>query len=87
MRWKGWADMWALCRKLWLGNNRLQALPSSIARLPELQHLFLEGNQLTELPAELASLRQLQRIQVQDNPLTNVPPALRTLIGAEMQSA
>ena len=76
-----------VCRKLWLGNNRLRTLPRTMMHLTGLQQLFLEGNQLTQLPAELSQLRNLQRITVEDNPLKVVDDGLKKFLAPEMPSA
>jgi small GTP-binding protein len=41
------------------GGNRLQALPSELARLSRLTHLLLPGHQFAEFPPAIRGLRQL----------------------------
>ena len=47
-------------RRLWVNNNQLVGLPTSIQRLTKLEVLNLSGNKLTELPAEIGDLRELR---------------------------
>lgn len=59
-------------RKLWLGNNLLTALPSSLGECASLKHLFVEANLLQSLPESLAELT-LEKLNVTNNPLTSWP--------------
>ena len=64
--------------ELWVSDNQLVGLPTSIQRMTELQWLLLDGNKLTELPAEISDLRKLRELCVNRNPLT-VDAIRRTL--------
>ena len=57
-------------RQLWLSDNQLVGLPTSIQRLTKLVKLDLYGNKLTDLPAEISDLRELRMLSVSQNPLT-----------------
>ena len=57
------------CRKLWLGDNQLQALPEGITRLSNLQQLYLEDNKLAQLPLELVHLPSLLKVYITGNPI------------------
>lgn len=61
-----------VCRKLWLGNNLLEELPSSIGGCASLKHLFVEDNKLQRLPDTLAQLK-LEKLNMRGNPLTSMP--------------
>jgi internalin A len=60
-------------------NNRLSALPESIARLSELKVLKLNNNELPKLPAGVATLGALEELCVQDNRLTSLPSDISAL--------
>lgn len=70
------------CRKLWLGDNKLTAVPDGIMQLRNLRHLYLEDNLLESLPASLAQMPHIERIYVDRNPLGQVHDQLRPLLTA-----
>ena len=66
-------------QKLYLGENQLTSLPTSIGNLEQLQELFLDDNQLTELPASIGNLTNLTVLCLKNNQLTELPPEIVVL--------
>ncbi|EPY89617.1 hypothetical protein CB1_000089011 [Camelus ferus] len=70
-----------LCRlprltRLYLGSNRLLALPADFAQLQSLRCLWIEGNFLRRFPRPLLRLVALQSLQMGDNRLRALPAEL-----------
>lgn len=66
-------------RELRLAENGLAGeLPSSIARLTQLEVLDVASNKFIGLPAEIRELTQLRSLNVTDNQLTTIPMDLFT---------
>lgn len=61
--------------KLWVRNNRLEALPSTLGRATKLKKLDLGGNCLTCFP-DVSGLRALEGLWCFGNRLTAPPPGL-----------
>ncbi|CAH3187991.1 unnamed protein product, partial [Porites lobata] len=70
-------------RELWVSNNQLVGLPTSIQRLTKLKWLQLDGNNLTELPAEIGDLRELRELWVSHNQLAGLPTSVQRLTKLE----
>ncbi len=66
-------------RWLTLTNNRLEALPSTIGSLHQLQKLMLAGNRLSNLPTELSNCKNLELVRLSANHLENLPSWLLEL--------
>ena len=60
-------------RWLILTDNRLQQLPTSIARLEHLQKLMLAGNRLESLPEGMSGLHRLELLRLSANQLPELP--------------
>ncbi|CAL8105708.1 unnamed protein product [Calicophoron daubneyi] len=62
--------------KLFLYDNKLASLPSTIGHLSSLQLLLLQQNMLTTsgLPAEMSKLNKLEQLDLRHNRLENVLP-------------
>ncbi|MGB0983813.1 MAG: leucine-rich repeat domain-containing protein [Saprospiraceae bacterium] len=59
--------------------NYLTALPVTISKLSNLQHLDVTGNALTNLPESIGELKQLQSINLSQNQFRRVPKVLEKL--------
>lgn len=75
-----------LCRlprltRLYLGGNRLLALPAEFAQLQSLRCLWIEGNFLRRFPRPLLRLVALQSLQMGDNRLRALPAELPRMTG------
>ena len=64
---------------LWLENNRLTALPASMAKMTSLQMLNLSGNRLKAVPTWIGSLTGLQTLNLAKNQLTGLPSQIQEL--------
>src|SRR5690606_18260714 len=64
---------------LWLDNNQLATLPTSIGNLTDLKVLNLSENMLTAVPSTLGNLTNLTELHLNGNQLTAVAPALTQL--------
>ncbi|MCI0610691.1 MAG: ADP-ribosylation factor-like protein, partial [Anaerolineae bacterium] len=60
---------------LFLSDNQLTDIPSSLGQLEHLAVLSLDRNQLIHLPSSLAQLEHLEQLNLRDNPLN---PALQS---------
>jgi Leucine-rich repeat (LRR) protein len=67
-------------KKLWLSNNALTAIPSTIGQLSSLELLSLSKNALTTLPSTIGQLTSLQRLELADNCLTSLPSTIHQLV-------
>ena len=71
--------------RLYIGGNRLVAVPREIGRLDKLELLYLGGNKITSIPDTIGNLRKLSVLYLGDNRLSSIPEtvckllALRTL--------
>ena len=70
-------------KTLWMSNNQLVGLPTSVQRLTKLERLVLDGNELTELPAEISDFRELRELSVSDNQLVGLPTSIQRLTKLE----
>jgi hypothetical protein len=66
-------------RRLWLGNNKLTALPDKIGRMTTLYEVGCKQNSLASLPATLGSLIHLTVLDVSRNKLSALPVELTNL--------
>ena len=71
-------------RLLWVSNNQLVGLPTSIQRLTKLEGLYLDGNKLTELPSEIGDLSELRLLWVSNNQLVGLPTSIQRLTKLEV---
>ena len=62
--------------RLSLCNTQLDAIPSSIGKLPQLSQLSLVGNRLRELPPSIEQLIQLNTLVLSHNRLESLPGSL-----------
>jgi Leucine-rich repeat (LRR) protein len=66
---------------LWLGGNKLTALPSEVGSMSNLVLLSLFQNQLTSLPPTLANLKYLAILGINGNPMSiTQEAALKTML-------
>ena len=66
-------------KELYLGHNKLGAIPDELAQLASLEKLDLTSNLLAEFPPELTQLTQLIALHLSRNRLTRLPEAVRSL--------
>ncbi|MCP4442247.1 MAG: leucine-rich repeat domain-containing protein [Aureispira sp.] len=66
-------------RHLNLSNNHLQALPSKLGELSQLETLNLNHNKLTDLPSAFANLEDLFELKLTNNQFNRFPSALYSL--------
>lgn len=64
---------------LYLHDNRLGSLPSSLQRLTRLRYLNISQNAFEEFPECVCGMTSLIELRVSDNPLTALPEALGRL--------
>ncbi len=65
--------------KIYLGNNRLQRLPSAIFTIEHITLLSLRGNRLTEIPPAIGKMKNLEVLNISQNALTSLPYELMEL--------
>ena len=65
---------------LFLGDNRLSALPDEIAELANLGSLTVSHNQLTSVPLAVCEMHNLVSLQLHNNRLETLPPALLQMV-------
>lgn len=70
---------WTLLEFLFLNNNKLMILPSSIKQLQQLRKLHLNENQLETLPEEIGDLKFLEYLEVKNNNLSKLPTRIGEL--------
>ena len=66
-------------KELYLGHNKLGAIPDELAQLASLEKLDLTSNLLAEFPPALSQLTQLIALHLSRNRLTRLPEAVRSL--------
>ena len=66
-------------KELYLGHNKLGAIPDELAQLASLEKLDLTSNLLAEFPPALTQLTQLIALHLSRNRLTRLPEAVRSL--------
>ncbi|KAK4877286.1 hypothetical protein RN001_009792 [Aquatica leii] len=62
--------------ELYLNDNHIKKLPSSICGLKKLQILDLSNNMLKDLPEDLGNLTNLRRLSIQENKISRLPKSL-----------
>lgn len=62
----------------------IQALPSAIGYLQQLEVLYLRNNQLHELPAQIGMLCNLRKLYISNNKLAKLPPQIGMLYCLEV---
>lgn len=62
--------------RLILAQNRLAALPDTLAALAQLKVLVLSSNRLTALPVCIGQLSKLETLQAGDNQLQQLPASI-----------
>lgn len=65
--------------QLYLGHNRLRALPDHLCFVETLRGLYVQCNQLERLPADLGRLTELQELYVSDNRISVLPSSMTRL--------
>jgi Leucine-rich repeat (LRR) protein len=70
-------------RDLYLGKNRIAAVPAAIAQLGSLRYLHLAGNSIASLPDELGELGRLRVLNMSGNALQSLPATLGRLRSLE----
>jgi Leucine-rich repeat (LRR) protein len=75
------ADLEGLTDFLYLHDNRLTSLPSSLARLTRLRYLNISENAFETLPECVSSMASLIELRASDNQLTSLPDSIRHLAG------
>ena len=73
------ANKCSFIRELFLNNNRISKLPSSISELVKLEYLNLDHNQLAELPNSIGCLSGLRYLMVEDNQIAELPGSIGQL--------
>eukprot|EP00187_Rhodella_violacea_P017305 CAMPEP_0184722892 /NCGR_PEP_ID=MMETSP0314-20130426/23612_1 /TAXON_ID=38298 /ORGANISM="Rhodella maculata, Strain CCMP 736" /LENGTH=284 /DNA_ID=CAMNT_0027187581 /DNA_START=55 /DNA_END=907 /DNA_ORIENTATION=+ len=73
----------ASLEKLFVGNNKLQSLPSSVTKLSKLQELHAYGNNFKELPDSIGSLHSLRLLNVGRNQIQSLPESIGELRALE----
>ncbi|KAF5273286.1 hypothetical protein FQR65_LT04708 [Abscondita terminalis] len=63
-------------KELYLNNNHIKKLPSSICDLQKLRILDLSNNVLKDLPEQLGNLINLRRLSIQGNKISCLPKSL-----------
>ncbi|MEI8301231.1 MAG: NEL-type E3 ubiquitin ligase domain-containing protein [Chlamydiota bacterium] len=71
-------------RVLYLINNQLTELPSSIGGLKALEELYLSNNELSELPISIAQLTEVKKLILVDNHLVELPSSIDGLKSLEI---
>lgn len=68
-------------RSLWLRNNSIEHLSTSINQIHSLVNLYVENNQLKELPNNLSGLTSLRVLHLSFNEFKELPESLQSLPG------
>lgn len=66
-------------QSLWLRNNGITVLNTSLSKLSQLVHLYLEHNQLKELPNNLKGLKSLRVLHLSFNQFEELPENLQNI--------
>ena len=72
-------DLDGLTDFLYLHDNRLNTLPSSLDQLKKLRYLNLSANSFTTLPEAVCGLANLIELRASDNQLTELPDSVARL--------
>ena len=72
-------SMWKNLEYLFLRENNLTSLPSSIGNLTNLEHLYSWENNLTSLPKEIGNLKNLKVLYLDNNNLSSLPSSIGNL--------
>ena len=64
---------------LYLHDNRLESLPSSMQRLRELRYLNISENQFSIFPESICDMASLVELRLTDNQLTSLPDSIARL--------
>jgi Leucine-rich repeat (LRR) protein len=73
------ADLDGLTDFLYLHDNQLTSLPSSLASLTKLRYLNISENAFEALPESISSMASLIELRASDNPLTSLPDSIGRL--------
>jgi hypothetical protein len=71
------------CEKLisiWLENNNLEEIPTSLLKLNQLQKLLLSNNELSDISSSIDQLSHLEKFTVSDNEIHIFPDELTNII-------
>jgi len=72
-------DLDGLTDFLYLHDNQLTALPSSLDRLRKLRYLNISENAFVALPEPVTRMANLIELRASDNQLTSLPDSIRCL--------
>jgi len=61
-------------KKLFLSDQKLQAIPEGVFALSKLEELYLEGNDISELPGAIGKLKKLRVLNLNGNSIKILPP-------------
>ena len=82
-------ELWKLkdiLELLWINNNKLESLDSSIGLCHHLQVIKMNNNRLTRLPEEIGLLHNLQRLWAHNNRLVALPRTIGRLYKCQHMS-
>ncbi len=72
--------------QLFLGNNKITAIPKEIGNLQKLALLDLSYNKISNIPIELCSLLKLQVLKLERNMINNIPKEIENLSSNKISS-
>jgi predicted ATP-binding protein involved in virulence len=58
---------------IYVNNNQIESIPSSIGNYPTLLRLYITANKIKELPVEIGKLKQLQLLLLGNNQISKLP--------------
>ncbi len=64
-------------KEIYIGNNKLKALPKNFTNLQKLEILDISENQITQLPKEIGKLGNLKKLLATQNKITEIPHSIR----------